>query len=107
MAHAQPGGLGDGRGADFPVLSREFRHWLAGRFYEFNGEPASGYKLEELVSASAAEALFKGPEYRVHLRMAREGGAIWLDLADAEGRAVRAGRDASAIGPAGEVTPKF
>ena len=94
-------------GHHFPVQSSDFRHWLAGRFYECNGEPASGYKLDELVSANAAEALFKGPEYRVHLRMARDGGTIWLDLADAEGRAVRIDKDGWTVLPAGQVTPKF
>jgi hypothetical protein len=94
-------------GRHFPIQSTDFRHWLAGRFYECNGEPASGYKLDELVSANAAEALFKGPEYRVHLRMARDGGAIWLDLADAEGQAVRVDKDGWAVVPAGEVTSKF
>jgi putative DNA primase/helicase len=94
-------------GRHFPVQSTDFRHWLAGRFYECNGEPASGYKLDELVSANAAEALFKGPEYRVHLRTAREGGTIWLDLADAEGRALRIDKDSWTVVPAGQVTPKF
>jgi hypothetical protein len=94
-------------GRHFPVQSSDFRHWLAGRFYECNGEPASGYKLDELVSANAAEALFKGPEYRVHLRMARDGGAIWLDLADAEGRAVRIDKEGWTVVAASHVTPKF
>jgi hypothetical protein len=94
-------------GRHYPVQSSDFRHWLAGRFYECNGEPASAYKLDELVSAYSAEALFKGPEHRVHLRMAREAAAIWLDLADAEGRAVRIDKDGWGLVSAGQVTPKF
>jgi hypothetical protein len=94
-------------GWHFPVLSSEFRHWLAGRWYACNGEPASNYKLDELVSAYSAEALFKGPEHRVHLRTAQDGDAIWLDLADAEGRAVRIDKEGWRGVPAGKVAPKF
>jgi hypothetical protein len=39
--------------------------------------------------------------------MARDGGAIWLDLADAEGRAVRIDKDGWGLVSAGQVTPKF
>jgi hypothetical protein len=95
------------RGRHYPVGSNEFRHWLAGQFYASNGEPASSYKLDELVSTYSAEALFKGAEHRVHLRMAQQGDAIWLDLADAEGRAVRIDKDGWRVVPAKEVTPKF
>jgi hypothetical protein len=94
-------------GRHFPVGSSDFRHWLAGQFYESNREPASGYKLDELVSTYTAEALFKGPEHRVHLRTAQEGDVIWLDLADAEGRAVRIDKHGWRVVPAKEVTPKF
>jgi putative DNA primase/helicase len=94
-------------GRHFPVPSSEFRHWIAGRFYECNGEPASGYKLDELVSAYSAEALFKSPAHRVHLRTAQDGDAIWLDLADAEGRAVRIDKEGWRVVPASEVGPKF
>jgi hypothetical protein len=94
-------------GRHFPVQSSEFRHWLAGRFYECNGEAASAYKLDELVSTYSAEALFKNPEHRVHLRTAQQSDVIWLDLADAEGRAVRIDKEGWRVVPAREVTPKF
>ena len=94
-------------GKHYPVQSDEFRHWLAGRYYACNKEPASGYKLDELVNANAAEALFKGPEHRVHLRTARQGDTIWLDLADEEGRAVRIDKEGWHVVPASKVMPKF
>ena len=94
-------------GWHYPVLSDKFRHWLAGSYYELNGDAASGYKLDELVNAAAAEATFKRPEHRVHLRTARQGETIWLDLADPEGRAVRIDKDGWRIVSALEVGPKF
>ena len=94
-------------GRHFPIQSSDFQHWLAGRFCECNGEPASGYKVDELVSAYSAEALFKGPEHRVYLRTAQDGDAIWLDLADADGRAVRIDKETWRVVPAREVVPKF
>jgi putative DNA primase/helicase len=59
------------------------------------------------VDAYSAKALFKGPEHRVHLRIAQEGDAVWLDLADAEGRAVRIDKEGWRVVPAKEVAPKF
>jgi putative DNA primase/helicase len=94
-------------GRHYPVQSTDFRHWLARRVYETNGESASVYKLEELVGAYAAEGLFSGPEHSVHLRTARHADVVWLDLADAEGRAVRIDKEGWRIVRAREVTPKF
>ena len=59
------------------------------------------------MNAYAAEALFKGPEHRVHLRTAQEGGVVWLDLADEESRAVRVDKEGWRVVSAGEVVPKF
>jgi putative DNA primase/helicase len=94
-------------GRHFPVLSSEFQHWLAGRYYECNGEPASAYKLDELVNTYSAEALFKSPEHRVHLRTAQDGDAVWLDLADQDGRAVRIDKEGWRVVSTREVVPKF
>jgi hypothetical protein len=60
-----------------------------------------------VVAAIAAEALFKSPEHRVHLRTARQGDAIWLDVADTEGRAVRIDKHDWRVVPSREVGPKF
>jgi hypothetical protein len=44
---------------------------------------------------------------RVHLRTAQQGDAVWLDLADAEGRAVRTAKDGWHVVPCKEVMPSF
>jgi hypothetical protein len=58
-------------GRHYQVASSDFRHWLTGQFYECNGEAASGYKLDELVGAYAAEALFKSANFGVSDRRFR------------------------------------
>jgi hypothetical protein len=44
---------------------------------------------------------------RVHLWTAQQGDAVWLDLADAEGRAVSTAKDGWHVVPCKEVMPKF
>jgi putative DNA primase/helicase len=89
------------------VRSNQFREWLARQLYQSNGEAASKYKVDELVSVYAARATFDGPEHRVYLRRARAEDAIWLDLADAEGRAVRISKDGWQVMAAREVLVRF
>ena len=57
--------------------------------------------------SSAGSHLFKGPEHRVHLRMAQDVDAIWLDLADVDSRAVRIDKEGWRVVLAAEVAPKF
>jgi len=56
---------------------------------------------------SAGSHLSKGPEHRVPRRMAQDVDAIWLDLADVEGRAVRIDKEGWRVGLAAEVAAKF
>lgn len=94
-------------GWHYPVKSPEFRDWLAGQLYTRNGEAASERKLDEWTNIYGADGRFVGPEHRVHLRTARAEGAIWLDLADAEGRAVRIDKEGWEVVPPSEVPVKF
>jgi hypothetical protein len=89
------------------VASDHFRHWLAGELFSRDGEAASRNRVNDLVDTYAAEGLFQAREYRVHLRTAQEGGTIWLDLADPEGRAVRINKDGWLVVPASEIPVKF
>jgi hypothetical protein len=95
------------RGWHYPVASDHFRHWLAGELFSRDGEAASRNRVNDLADTYAAQGLFQASEYRVHLRTAQQGGTIWLDLADPEGRAVRIDKDGWLLVPAPELPVKF
>ncbi|HJU16857.1 MAG TPA: hypothetical protein VJ770_10345 [Stellaceae bacterium] len=94
-------------GRHYPVPSDEFRHWFSGQFFKLNGGPVGRNRLDEFVNTYSAKALFEGPQHRVHLRVAQQDGAVWLDLADAENRAIRIDKEGWLVVPAGKVAPKF
>src|SRR6266851_5675604 len=93
-------------GWHFPVRSSQFRSWLTGRLFQTTGE-VSRVQVDQLVEVYAAEAVGAGPEHPVHLRSAKCDGAIWLDLADEKGRAVRIDADGWRVVEAAEVPVKF
>src|SRR5215469_13207884 len=69
------------RGWHYPVLSDAFRQWLRGERHKRRLAIGKN-KIAEAVDLFAAEAVIKGPEYRVYLRTARHKEAIFVDLAD-------------------------
>lgn len=71
------------------VSSKGFREWLSRRFYaEYKSVPGS-QAMQDALGAIAGIAKFDGKERPVHIRIAEHEGDIWLDLCDAEWRAVR------------------
>jgi hypothetical protein len=69
-------------GWNYPVLSAEFHHWLTGESVRL-GQGAKKAQIDALVEVYAATALYKGPEYQVHLRTAPDAnGGVYIDLAD-------------------------
>ncbi len=71
----------------------QFAQFLGGRYYAAYGRPASSQATSEAVSAVAADAVYGGPEADVHVRVARGGADVYLDLGDETGQAVRVGPD--------------
>ncbi|MHC4064438.1 MAG: hypothetical protein ACYSUI_08045 [Planctomycetota bacterium] len=77
----------------YAVNRRGFRRWLVGQFYRrFKRAPGS-QALQDALAVLAAKATYEGPELPAAVRLAEHGGAFWLDLADADWRAVRIGPD--------------
>jgi len=71
----------------WPLNSKTFRHWLAGRFYNVV-HMVSRDMLREALAVLESRAAFEGPQCRVGMRVLRSGSAIYIDLADDEWRAV-------------------
>jgi len=72
----------------WPIKSNGFRQWLLHQYFiKTNGAP----NREAITSAIAvleARARFDAPSSQVHVRIAGHNGKIYLDLCDAEWRAV-------------------
>lgn len=69
--------------------SRDFRGWMAGRFYQSEGKALGSEALSAALNVIEARARFEGQEHRLHNRVALREGTIWYDLADRDWRAVR------------------
>jgi hypothetical protein len=64
------------------VRSREFRMWLAGRFYEETGGAIGGQALEDGIRILEARAINEGPQYECFTRVGHADGKMYLDLGD-------------------------
>ena len=73
----------------WPVRSTMFRRWLSRLYFEHEGAAPGGQAVTDAVGVLEGAALFAGAEHDVHIRIAEHGGATYVDLADAEWRAVR------------------
>ena len=62
------------------VDSPAFSQWLSRRLWEEIKKAPSSTKLTEVVRVLQAEALYDGGEHQVHIRVARHGDTIYLDL---------------------------
>jgi len=64
----------------WPVKSTAFENWLFAMCYHRHGAVPSQRAIAEAKSTLAGRALFSGPEQRVHIRVAGDNEAIFLDL---------------------------
>lgn len=70
------------------LTSRAFQRWMAGRHYKAEGSAASREAIAEAVTTLGGLALFDRPQHTIHTRIAGDDTRIWVDLGDAEHRAV-------------------
>jgi len=77
----------------YAVSSERFRLWVHQQHFEAHDQPLGEKTLDQVIEALAARAIFVGPEETVHLRFAKRGGEIWIDLGDDTGAAVQISRD--------------
>jgi len=78
----------DGHRETWPIRSRRFRAFLRRSYYRATGTAASGAVINGALEQLDARAQFDCPERTVHLRVAEHNGALYLDLADDQWRAV-------------------
>jgi hypothetical protein len=73
----------------WPVKSRRFRQWLAGRFWRECRRAPGAQAMQDALGVLASKATYEGPELVTNVRLAECDGAIWLDLANADWQAVK------------------
>jgi hypothetical protein len=72
----------------YPVASGDFEQWLLGRFHKVYKVAPQPQALTTAIDTLKAKARFDGPELAVFVRVAELDSVIYLDLGDAEWRAV-------------------
>jgi hypothetical protein len=72
-----------------PLRNHKFKQWLARRFYAEEGRVPGAQAMQDALNLLEAHCVFDGPTCPVFLRVADWDGALWLDLADEQWRAVR------------------
>src|SRR5262249_26983366 len=77
----------------WPVHSSGFRRWIAHIFFDEEGKAPNSQALQDALDVLSGIALFRGPEIPVAVRIGMYDNAIYLDLADADWRAVRISAD--------------
>ena len=70
------------------IRSKDFRCWLAGRYYDETGGAPGGQGMEDALRVLETLAL-RGLEHRPCLRVAGHEGSVYVDLSDRAWRAVR------------------
>lgn len=75
-----------------PIKSRQFRNWLSSQFYQTSdGKVPGSQALQDAVNTLTGKALHDGPEHPVHVRIAQDDEAIYLDLCNDRWECVRIG----------------
>lgn len=67
-------------GVTLSLKAKSFSQWLARAYYNDTREAASASTLTDAINLLSASAQFSGPEIDVHVRVAAQPDAVWLDL---------------------------
>ena len=73
----------------WPLRVKGFRRWLARKYFEANESTPGSQATQDALAVLEGQALYDGPELAVDTRIAEYDGALYIDLVDAEWRAVR------------------
>ncbi len=66
----------------YRLNSRAFREYLAREFYEAENSAPSSQAVQDAINSLSGRARFDGVEREVHVRVAGDGGNVYVDLAN-------------------------
>jgi hypothetical protein len=78
----------NGHRETWPTRAKNFRRWLARRYYEATEGAPSSEALQSALNVIESKAHFDGPEQVVHLRVGGLDARLYLDLCDKLWRSV-------------------
>lgn len=64
------------------VNSREFASLLRGMYYKRENRSIKSATLTEVIGTVTARAMYDGPEFSTHVRVAPAAESVYLDLGD-------------------------
>lgn len=76
-------------GVNYRLRSKEFKSWLAGQCWQAYLKAPNTDSINTALNVLEAIARFEGKEHRLEVRVAACDGAIYYDLCDPTGRAVK------------------
>jgi hypothetical protein len=71
------------------VRSSGFRDWLTRAYWGSTGAAPNNNAMEQALRTAEVKVRFDGGEHQVYVRVGSDDGAIYVDLADADWRAIR------------------
>jgi hypothetical protein len=78
-----------GHRENWPIRSRGFRLWLQREHFAESKSVANAQAVQDAIGVLEGKAVFEGPEYDVHIRVAEHEGSIFIDLGDSHWRVVK------------------
>ena len=78
----------DGHRETWPIRGKDFKRWLAFRYFEVEGSAPNSEAQQSALNAIEARAQFGSPQMEVHIRIAGHADKLYLDLADDTWRVV-------------------
>jgi hypothetical protein len=78
----------NGRRETWKVRSPGFREWLVSSFYRKTCGAPNNTAIQQALSVADAKARYGGSEHPVHVRIGGVDGKIYIDLTDADWRAI-------------------
>lgn len=82
-----------GHPANSRVTSTQFKHWIVARADEWDGRTPSRRTIKDAIEVLISKALYKSPERTVAVRLYEHNAELWIDLGDAEWRAIKVTND--------------
>lgn len=92
---------------NWPVSSKTFARFIKGRYYAATQTAMSDDVWQDIKAALEAQAIYDGKKYETAIRICRTANAIYLDLTDADWRAVRVTADGWSVVSAADCPVKF
>jgi hypothetical protein len=75
----------------WPLRSNSFKRWLQREYFLKAKAACNAQAVQDAIGVLEGKAMFDSPQYDVYLRMAEDGGKVFLDLCDDQWRIVEVG----------------